>query len=352
MLFKDSSPRMPSIRAKYLIIMRKSTPILVLLLCLVGFAQAQQDAQFTKYMFNSLVYNPGYAGSKDHMTMGLIHRTQWHKIQGGPSTQSFTLHTPLPNERVGVGLYAINDVIGPTQSMNINLSYAYRIPVGPGKLSIGLQGGVMNWRADFSQITLPDISDEAFANASPSLWLPNFGVGLYYYTPKFYFGVASPHLIEYDLREDPISTQIWAKTYRHYYMTAGAAIPLKGESLIFKPSLIVKNVGLFSIFSKDEIFQEIGAPTSIDIDLSLLFYQALWVGASYRTSVEQVIGQTSSHDSADVWASYYLANGLRIGAAYDYTLSKISSVAGQSFEVMVGYEFNYNTKRAVTPRYF
>jgi len=331
--------------------MRKSTPIFVLLLLCAGFAQAQQDPMFTKYMFNSLVFNPGYAGSKDHMSIGLLHRTQWYGIEGAPSTQSLTIHTPLPNERVGVGFNVVSDEIGPTRTLTGNISYAYRIPMGAGKLAVGLQGGVMNWSADWTKISTLEV-DEAFNDANPSKWLPNFGVGLYYYTKSFYVGLASPKLIEYDLRDNPITTDIWAKQYRHFFFSAGGAIPLKGESLIFKPSMLVKNVGLLSSLNKDQAFTGIGAPTEIDIDLSLLFYQALWVGASFRTALEAFVGGTSSVSSANVWASYFLSNGLRVGAAYDYPLTKIGSVTPGSFELMVGYEFNYNTKRAVTPRYF
>ena len=331
--------------------MRKIYTLLAFLFVFTTSTFAQQDAMFTKYMFNSLIYNPAYAGSKDHMAIGLIHRTQWWGIDGAPNTQSFTIHTPMKNERVGLGFSAINDAIGPANSIQANLSYAYRIPIGKGKLAIGIQGGVINWRADWSKLDIQDGSDDAF-QTNPNFWRPNFGAGIYYYTSKFYIGMASPHLIEYDLREDDINTPQWAKQYRHYYFTTGVAIPLKGDALIFKPSLFIKNVGLLSALNKDEAFREIGAPTEFDIDLSLMFYQALWVGVSFRSAIEGVVGDSSSFDSVDIWAAYYLANGLRIGAAYDYTLTKLQSPAQGSFEVMLGYEFDYKTKQIVTPRYF
>ena len=159
-------------------------------------------------------------------------------------------------------------------------------------------------------------------------------------------------LIEYDLRDNQINTNIWARQQRHYFLSAGAAIPIKGDALVFKPSILVKNVGLLSSFSKNTAFEDIGAPTEFDIDLSLFFQQALWVGVSFRSAIEGVVGDQSSFDSADIWAAYYLANGLRIGAAYDYTLSKLQDVSGASFELMLGYEFDYKTKQVVTPRYF
>jgi len=326
---------------------------LLLLGLLSGFtAFGQQDAMFTKYMFNSLVYNPGYAGSREYMSANILHRTQWWGIEGAPTSQTITLHSPLKNKRVGVGLSAIYDQIGPTKTLQVYGNYAYRIPIGKGKLSIGLNGGMMNWQADWSEVSLEDPNDPAYQGA-PNMWLPNFGVGLYYYTQKFYVGISSPHLIEHDLRDPAnINTPIWAKNYRHYYFTTGLAIPIKGDMVVFKPSILVKNVGLLSSFNKDEAYQNIGAPTEFDIDLSLFFYQTLWIGASFRSAVEGVVSDTSSFDSIDIWAAYYLANGLRIGAAYDYTLTKLQQPAQGSFEIMLGYEFDYQTKQVVTPRYF
>lgn len=333
--------------------MRKILTFVVFLFLFTAVSYGQQDPMFTKYMFNSLAYNPAYAGSNGHMAIALIHRTQWWGVPGGPNTQSFTIHSPLKNERVGLGFSVVRDAIGPTNSIDANLSYAYHLPLGKkAKLSIALQGGAMNWRADWSDLDIEHAQDDAFSEVQPNFWLPNFGAGIYFYTEKFYLGFASPKLIEYDLRKENLNTPIWAKQHRHYYLSSGAAIPLNGDALVFKPSILVKNVGLLSSFNSNEVYQNIGAPTEIDIDLSLMFYQTLWFGVSFRTAIEAFSGDSSSYDSVDLWAAYYLANGLRIGAAYDYPLSEIRESAQGSFEIMLGYEFNYITKQAVTPRYF
>ena len=314
-------------------------------------ALAQQDAMFTKYMFNSLSYNPAYAGSKDYMSLGLLHRSQWLGIEGAPNSQTFTGHTPLRNERVGVGLALSNDAIGPTNTMSANASYAYRIPVSDGlRLSVGLSAGVENYRADFTQITLPQ-EDPAFGQ-TPNRWLPNIGAGLFLFGDRFYAGLSSPHLIEYDLREpnDP-NIPVYSRRYRHYYASVGAAFPVRGDEIVFKPSLLFKNVGLFSNTAKNDAARSIGAPSELDIDASLLFYQKFWVGASLRTAVE-VINDRSSFDSADLWFSVNLDNGMRIGAAYDYPLTALNQATSGGFEVMLGYEFNFLSDRLVTPRYF
>lgn len=316
---------------------------------------AQQDPMFTKYMFNSLVYNPAYAGYYDHMYISALYRKQWEGIDGAPTTQTLTLHTPLKNNRVGVGFHVLNDAIGPTEETRAFGAYSYKIPLGGDRqLAIGIQGGVSYRRGDRSKVTLENESDPSFSDLGDNLVLPNFGAGLLYYTSKFYFGVSVPNLIEHDLRRDEfISSESFARQFRHYYLATGAAIPLNGDILIFKPSILIKNVGLLSNLSKDAAFQDIGAPTEFDIDLSLLFYEQFQVGLSFRSAVQAFGGNnTSSFDSADIWMSYFLDNGLRLGVAFDYPLNALNNSTFGSFEILVGYEFDYDVKKTVTPRYF
>jgi len=332
--------------------MRKNIT-LILFLILGGISlQAQQDAMFTKYMFNSLVYNPAYAGYYEHLYVGVLYRNQWQGIEGAPTTQTLTMHTPLRNARVGVGLNLVNDAIGPIDETRANASYTYRIPLGgTNTLSIGIQGGLSYWRADWGQLNLQNTNDDAFSDPDPAKLLPNFGAGILFYNKSFYVGASSPQLIEHDLRTSNLNTLPFAKQYRHYYFAAGAAFPLGGDHMIFKPSILVKNVGLLSKFSKDEEFQNIGAPTEFDVDLSLLFYEQFQVGISFRSAIE-AFDDRSSYDSADIWMSYLLNNGLRLGAAFDYPLNDLNTVTFGSFEIMVGYQFNYNVAKVVTPRYF
>ncbi len=338
--------------------MKKLITSVLFLFAVISFSQAQQDPMFTKYAFNALSYNPAYAGSREHLSMGLLHRTQWWGIQGAPHSQTFWIHTPLKYDRIALGFHLTNDIIGPTNSISANIDYAYRIKVGEkSNLSVGLQGGLMNWRADWSKLTYESQGDEAYSEENPSFWLPNFGVGLYFQHPNFFAGVSAPHLIEHDLRNDsngdPVTTEMYAKQYRHYYFTAGAAIPLdKSANFVFRPILLVKNVGLLSNLKKeDNPFNNVGAPTEFDIDLSVLMYDALWLGVSFRSAFE-AFNDLSSYDSGDVWLNYRFNNGLSIGAAYDYTFTKLQTPAQGSFEVMLGYDFNYDVKTIVTPRYF
>lgn len=340
--------------------MRKLLTIIAVIFSTFQIGSAQQDAMFTKYMFNSLSYNPAYAGTRGYLSMGALHRTQWWGIEGAPHSQSVWVHTPLKGNRVGVGLNLINDIIGPTHSITANLDYSYMIPLGGNhRLSIGIQGGITNWRADWDKLSYETGGDEAYMDGAPSYWLPNFGAGLYYYNQdKFFFGVGVPHILENDLRRSTdnmdVTTEFWSKQYRHYFFSAGGAIPLdKNRDFVFRPMALVKSVGLFSKFKGDDSpYANVGAPTEVDLDLSVFFYKTFWVGASFRTSVEKFIGDKSSFDSADIWVQYYFTKGLRVGAAYDYTLTKLQQPAQGSFEVMLGYDFDFQEKKIVTPRYF
>ena len=315
-------------------------------------ARGQQDPMFTNYHFNSLVFNPAYAGSNEHLTLNLIHRQQWLGFDGAPVTQSLIAHTPLKNERVGVGFSMVNDIIGSTSSLNIAGSYAYRMLVGKKKnmkLSVGLQASVANWRGDWLDVTVEQGTDPSFQQ-NISRWLPNFGAGVYLSGKRFYAGFGCPRLLENDLQAvKHEGVDYYGKTYRHWYTTIGGVLPIDGDQLIFRPSLLLKSTGLFSSLKSDKKGQNIGSPTALNIDASFFFRQAFWVGATFRTAVQT---QKSSSDSADIWVAWCLRNGLRLGASYDITISRLQKAAGNSFELMAGFEFDIKVKKVASPRYF
>lgn len=315
-------------------------------------AMGQQDPMFTNYHFNSLTFNPAYAGNNEHLTLNLIHRQQWLGFDGAPVTQSLIAHTPLNNERVGVGLSLVNDKIGPTGTFNVAGSYAYRMIVGKKKnmkLSFGLQASVANWRGNWLDVTVEQSSDPAFQQ-NVSRWLPNFGAGVYLSGKRFYAGFGCPRLLENDLRQAKgEGIEFYGKTYRHWYTSIGGILPIDGDQIIFRPSLLLKSTGLFSSFRGDDAIQNIGSPTALNMDAAFFFRQTFWVGATFRTAVQ---AKKSSSDSADLWVAWYLRNGLRVGASYDITLSRVQKAGGNSFELMAGYEFDIKVKKVASPRYF
>jgi type IX secretion system PorP/SprF family membrane protein len=318
-------------------------------LCAANIASGQQDPMFTKYFFNSLIFNPAVAGSNGRLTINLIHRSQWIGVEGGPTTQSLSVHTPMKNERIGIGLGLVNDKIGAGGTFDLTLPYAYHFPVGEKlKLSLGLQFCLTNWRGNWSGLTLEDGTDEVFSD-DLNRWLTNFGAGAYLYGEQFYAGVGCPRILENSLKKGDDQTVYYAKNYRHYYATVGAAFPLGSEQLVFRPSALLKSTGWFSSYRNPVTNNTIGSPTALDLDASFFIFQSLWVGVAYRTALEL---NESSNDSADLWTAFYFRNGLRLGAAYDLTLSKLNKVSNGSFEIMAGYEFDVKVKRVASPRYF
>ncbi|HND88439.1 MAG TPA: type IX secretion system membrane protein PorP/SprF, partial [Saprospiraceae bacterium] len=320
--------------------MSNATRVLLSCLLLTAFARSaygQQDPMFTKYFFNSLTFNPAYAGSRDVISGCAIYRQQWSGLEGAPVSQSLSVHSPLRNPRGAVGLSMVNDKAGATGTTTLNGAFAYRLPLGDEvKLATALQAGVGNWRGDWTKLTLEDPSDVAF-RSNLNRWLPNFGAGIYLSAPRFYAGFGVPSILEYDLRRAAgHSDGLFSKNYRHYYTTVGAAFPLGSESVMLRPSALLKTTGLFSSFRSDAAFRSIGSPTELDVDVSVFFFETFWVGAAFRTALEL---RESSTDSADLWAAWHLRNGMRIGAAYDLPLSPIRKTNAGSFELMLGYDF-------------
>lgn len=321
------------------------------LLLLPNALWAQQMPLFTNYVFQPLAYNPAYAGSKDFFSSHLVYRHQWANLEGAPRTFGLGLHSPLRNNRLGLGLQLLQDEIGPTQRTTVDLSYAYRLRFKKSSLAAGLQVGFKSIRADFRDLQLANAVDGAFFDLQPSWLLPNVGVGIYFLHPQFYVGFGCPSVVEYELNTAPVLDQ-YSKEVRHFYFHGGGIIALNRD-LKFKPAFILRTIG----WSEGRAVLNgsappIVAPTELDLDLSLLLQEVLWVGVSFRTALEILGKNTGSTDSADLWLAWYAPRGIRVGLSYDFTISPLAATTFGALEMMFGYEFNFRKKRRVTPRYF
>jgi type IX secretion system PorP/SprF family membrane protein len=300
-------------------------------MALINKVLAQQDAMFTQYMFNGLVLNPAYAGSRDALNATALYRNQWVGIEGAPKTITFSMHAPVRNEKIGLGLIFSNDRLGITNTNNVGLNYAYRIKFkNKGTLSLGLQASVLQYTADFSSIRhsfSSSVFDPAFTQ-NINRWLPNFGTGIYYYTNKFYAGASMPNIISNKLNGEGAVFQIGdrAQQYRHLFLTTGYVFDLN-KSLKLKPSILMKFVQ--------------GAPIEFDFNANLWLFDMFAVGLSYRT-----------RDSIDALFEFQVTPQLGIGYAYDYTLTPLGKYTSGSHEIMVRYEFGFKKSRIITPRYF
>lgn len=342
---------------------------LLLALVFIGLgtaSNAQQDAMFTKYMFNPLPFNPAVAGTTEALDLVLLHRHQWFGINGAPITQQFSIHSPLKigksNQNASVGGFIGHEQIGATRTFTGFASFSYRLRLNNPKnknriiyLNLGLSGGVNYWSANLSELQLDDSNDPAFQNLQPSLWLPNFGAGFYLYSKMWYVGFSAPKLWTNSMRtrlQGENQNLPIAQEYRHYYLTFGGAIKIS-DNFVIRPSFLLKQVGLFVAKNSQNT---VGAPTQFNVDLGFLLFKRFWIGASFRSAVEAVAGLGSSFDSIDFWLGMRFKNGFRFGLAYDYTLTKLQGPGMGSYEVMLGYDL-YKTKeledggKVVNPRY-
>lgn len=286
---------------------------------------AQQDALYSQYMFNPFMINPAYAGSRETMSGTLILREQWRGIEGAPSTQTFSMHSPLPKENMALGINIFNDGIGPTRNTGMLLTYAYHLKLGKAKLSFGLRGGMFNSRLDVSKLNYFDPNDRFSANGATRALVPTFDFGTYLYTKSFFAGLSVNHLLENKINYPNLPSDAYVVMKRHYLFSTGAAIQI-GENTVFKPTALVK-------------YTE-GAPVNIDINTSFLFSKALWLGAGYRSSKSVVI-----------IAEYNITDYLRAGYSYDIVFNKLKSFTTGTHEIMLGFDLNIKKTQSISPRY-
>ncbi|MDP2387804.1 MAG: type IX secretion system membrane protein PorP/SprF [Bacteroidota bacterium] len=292
---------------------------------------AQQDPMFTHYMYNTLAVNPAYAGSRDALTITGLHRSQWLDFKGAPQSQTLTVHSPLKNEHIGLGLSVLNDKIGPTNNTSAYADFAYRIKLNEkSKLALGMSGGAKFFQANLNTLNLDQTTDPTFQNNISNRITPNFGFGAYYSRERFYAGVSVPNLLQNsysEINQTGGSTLI-AKEQRHYFFIAGTVIKLT-ENLALKPTTLIKVTE--------------AAPIQADLTASFLIGKKLLLGAMYR-----------SGDAAGVLVGFDIIEQLHIGYSFDwsYGLSTARYNKG-SHEVMLRYDFISAQKKQIhSPRYF
>lgn len=311
-------------------IFNKSMFIMVLTLISVTI-YAQQIPMYTHYMYNTLVINPAYAGSRDALTVTALHRSQWVGFEGAPSTQTLTLHAPLRNQHIGLGLAVMNDKIGPLNNSSVTGNFAYIMQLtAKAKLSLGISAGVNMISANLDKLRLDQQNDPAFVNNINNKITPDFGAGIYYSRERFYAGVSVPNLLQNTTSKtsDANNNIINANDQRHYFLIAGTMLKIS-ENLSFKPTTLVKVTP--------------GAPIQADVTASFVIVNRLLLGAMFRSS-----------DAAGALVGFDITNKLHIGYSYDWSYGLKTSTYNQgSHEIMIRYDFFLNSKKQInTPRYF
>lgn len=303
----------------------------LLILCsTVGFAQ--QLPQFSQYMFNTMSINPAYAGSRETLSIVGLHRSQWVGLDGGPTTQTLSIHTPLPNEKIGLGLSIINDELGFENFVYVYGDVSYTINTGENtKLAFGLKAGVTHYNLDSEFLADQSVSSDPFFTNFSNKWNPNIGVGLMLHTNKWYLGLSTPRILNTDYNEtvqDPNVDYI-ALERLSYYFTGGYVFEMS-RNVKFKPAFLVKATN--------------GAPISIDLNANFLFNEKLWLGGSYR------FNQDTSTIGA--LADFQVSNQMRIGYTYEHYITDLRPYTGGTHEILVMFEVFKPSKRMKSPRYF
>lgn len=289
-------------------------------------ADAQQTSLFTQYMFNGLVINPAYTGSHGNMTTSAAYRTQWTGLKGAPQTQVASFHSPIKFSRSAAGALLMHDQAGVTHQYTFYGTYAYHIPVSAkGKISVGGQAGISYYqanRADALIVTNGNQPDPTYMT-NDSRFMPNLGIGAYYYTKRTYVGFSLPTVINNKWNGGDLNT---ARQVRHYFLSAGHVMDL-GRTVKFKPNVLLR--------------WEEGGPFQYDLNANFLFSEVLWLGVSYRMK-----------DSVDGLIEFIINNQFNIGYSYGYPITALATAQSGTHEFVLNYRIKRNKNVVFSPRYF
>ncbi len=303
--------------------MKKQSLFLAILLMVSLLLKAQQDPQFTQTMFTQLLINPGYAGSEDKICAYALQRVQWTEFgDGAPSVTVFNVDAAIKN-RFGLGLSLENDELGFDKDFKINLSIAYKQPIGNGKLGIGVKWGVANSAIDLqgsewiTPTDDPAIDNAIPENGSEAMTFLDFGFGLYYKTQDLYLGISSTHLNEPKFEFDKGTPSL----KRHYYIIAGYNLPFANPLLEFKPGIVV---------------QSDGTNSQLAINALIAYNKKLWGGVSLRTdnAISGILGLE-------------LFKWVKVSYSYDFVVSDLMGYNNGTHEIMMG--FCLDVKKDKTP---
>ncbi|HBH47215.1 MAG TPA: hypothetical protein DDX98_01155 [Bacteroidales bacterium] len=290
-------------------------------------ANAQLHSLSNQYVLNGMAINPAYAGTEEAFSATITYRNQWTGFEGAPKTITASLHTPLRNELIGLGLLVVNDQIGVNSETSILANYAYMIEVGDAKLSFGIGMGISFLDAGWDKLKSVDVQDLELTQEKISATNPNFSAGFYYYTDDFFLGLSAPFLFSYSYSgedKDQLELKNDLSQY-NVYLTSGYRFEMNNNFEFF-PSALLK-------FNPGEAFQA-------ELSGQFIYNEFLWAGLTYR-----------SVDAFAFLLQLQATNQLRIAYSYDMGLKKTSRYYGGSHEVMLKYLFNFNA-RVVGPRRF
>ena len=296
--------------------------LIISILTISVICRAQYRPHFSQYMFNGLSLNPAYAGSEEVFNVAAIYRTSalGKSVDGAPVTQAFACDFPMQNPNLAIGLLVFNDKASLLRQSGAYFAYCYRVQAGEGNLSFGMNVGFDLFNENYSKISIIDQNDPVFLENKTS-FMPNVGVGAYYYMSNFFAGLSIPYIMKYTNQLN--QPQKVSPTFSNTVIYCGTIIPA-GNDLKFKPSVL---------------FHYSGTGILIDLNSNFLFLkERLELGASWRSN-HIIVGMAQ-----------FRINQFRIGYAYDHALRK-QSIINSTHEIMLRYDLNIVVK-AANPIFF
>lgn len=299
--------------------------LLIILLFVNVSVYAQQDAQYTNYMYNTININPAYAGSRGVTSIFGLHRNQWVGLDGAPVTNTVSVNTPIENSNLGIGLSFVNDRIGASNESAISADVSYTILTSSiYKLSFGIKGTANLLDVDYSKLNRYDVIDPKFQNNVENEFSPNIGAGAYFYSDKLYLGLSVPNFLETDYYDDnAVATSL---ERMHVYLIGGYVFDLS-PSVQFKPAFMCKTV--------------VGSPLQVDLSANFLFNEKFVLGAAWRWDA-----------AVSAMAGFQVSQGLYIGYGYDFETTQLANYNSGSHEIFLRFELFKKLERVVSPRFF
>ena len=282
---------------------------------------------YSQYLQNGLMINPAYAGSREALSAMVSHRSQWIGMDGGPLLQSLSIHSPLKNDRVALGLKAQFMNYGATKESSIYAVYAYHIRIKNGKLSLGLGGGVDVSNTDYTILRGITLPDPVFDGNNKAYIMPNVTAGAYYFSKKFFLGVSVPAFLSYlNMGNGEVEMTHTLEGYS-FIATSGGLITFS-DDFKFKPSALVQ----YSMMDGLE---------KLDINGNIIISDLIWVGGSWRSTEGVVVGLVQAN----------ISQQLMVGFSYDFPLGNMNSITKGSMELVLRFELGSKVS-AADPRYF
>jgi type IX secretion system PorP/SprF family membrane protein len=327
------------------LIRMKKTFVLSLLLVFSLALKAQQAAQFSQYMFNGIYINPAYAGYKEELNLHSFYRNQWVGIQGSPKSMSLAVDAIANDGNVGLAFQLSSDKLGAQSSVSGYVNYSYRIRLGNSedeRLAFGIGAGVIQNAIDGSQLQAIDLNDNRLPVGLQSSILPDARVGAFYSSDKWYAGVSVDYLLAQYMGNKNVDGAFYPTPKPHIYLTGGGLLPIN-EVVQLKPSFLLKD--------------DRGGPTTLDVNAFLLLADKIWIGGSYRTGVKLYDKSYLQNDLLQrnaivAMTEFFVSPQLRLGYAFDYSLTQLSGYTGGSHEISIGFYFKPKNLRMLTPRCF